>query len=169
MSGFFITTPLWHLYLQKFLKMTLEARITEDMKTAMRNKDKIALETIRAIKSVILLAKTETGAKTELTADDELKLLTKMKKQRQDSITIYRQQNRVDLAEPEEAQLAVLETYLPAQLSEADITEKIKTIIAETGAAGLKDMGKVIGLANKAMAGQADGKVISEIVKKLLA
>jgi len=149
--------------------MTLEARITEDMKTAMRNKDKIALETIRAIKSVILLAKTETGAKTELTADDELKLLTKMKKQRQDSITIYRQQNRVDLAEPEEAQLAVLETYLPAQLSEADITEKIKTIIAETGAAGLKDMGKVIGLANKAMAGQADGKVISEIVKKLLA
>jgi uncharacterized protein YqeY len=149
--------------------MTLEARITEDMKTAMRNKDKIALETIRAIKSVILLAKTETGAKTELTADDELKLLTKMKKQRQDSIAIYRQQNRIDLAEPEEAQLAVLETYLPAQLSEADITEKIKTIIAETDAAGLKDMGKVIGLANKAMAGQADGKVISEIVKKLLA
>jgi uncharacterized protein YqeY len=148
--------------------MTLEARITEDMKTAMRNKDKIALETIRAIKSVILLAKTETGAKTELTADDELKLLTKMKKQRQDSIAIYRQQNRIDLAEPEEAQLAVLETYLPAQLSEADITEKIKTIIAENGAAGLKDMGKVIGLANKAMAGQADGKMISEIVKKLL-
>jgi uncharacterized protein YqeY len=148
--------------------MSLEARINEDMKTAMRNKDKIALETIRAIKSAILLAKTETGASAELTADEELKLLTKLKKQRQDSIAIFRQQNRIDLAEPEEAQMAVIETYLPAQLSEADITAKVKTIIAETGASGMKDMGKVIGLANQAMAGQADGKTISGIVKSML-
>ena len=152
----------------KFTDMSLEARINEDMKTAMRNKDKIALETIRAIKSAILLAKTETGAKTELTGDEELKLLTKLKKQRQDSIAIFRQQNRVDLAEPEEAQMAVIETYLPAQLSEADITEKVRAIIAETGASGMKDMGKVIGLANQAMAGQADGKTISGIVKSML-
>lgn len=148
--------------------MSLEARINEDMKTAMRNKDKIALETIRAIKSAILLAKTETGASAELTADEELKLLTKLKKQRQDSIAIFRQQNRIDLAEPEEAQMAVIETYLPAQLSEADITAKVKAIIAETGANGMKDMGKVIGLANQAMAGQADGKTISGIVKSML-
>jgi uncharacterized protein YqeY len=148
--------------------MSLEARINEDMKTAMRNKDKIALETIRAIKSAILLAKTETGASAELTADEELKLLTKLKKQRQDSIAIFRQQNRIDLAEPEEAQMAVIETYLPAQLSEADITAKVKAIIAETGASGMKDMGKVIGLANQAMAGQADGKTISGIVKSML-
>lgn len=148
--------------------MSLEIRINEDMKTAMRNKDKIALETIRAIKSALLLAKTETGAKVDLTEDDELKLLTKLKKQRQDSITIFRQQNRIDLAEPEEAQMAVIETYLPAQLSEAAITDKVKAIIAETGASGMKDMGKVIGLANQAMAGQADGKTISGIVKGLL-
>lgn len=148
--------------------MSLEARITEDMKAAMRNKDKIALETIRAIKSGILLAKTETVAKETLTTEDELKVLTKLKKQRQDAATIYRQQNRVDLAEAEEAQMAIIETYLPAQLSEEEISAKVKAIITESGAEGMKDMGKVIGLANKAMAGQADGKTISTIVKQLL-
>jgi hypothetical protein len=148
--------------------MSLETRITEDMKTAMRNKDKVALETIRAIKSALLLAKTETGAKETLTEDDEIKLLSRLKKQRLDSIAIYREQNRTELAEEEEAQLAIIETYLPKQLSEAEITEKVKAIIAQTGADGMKDMGKVMGMANKEMAGMADGKTISGIVKKLL-
>ncbi len=148
--------------------MSLETRITEDMKTAMRNKDKVALETIRAIKSALLLAKTETGAKETLTEDDEIKLLSRLKKQRLDSIAIYREQNRTELAEEEEAQLAIIETYLPKQLSEAEITEKVKAIIAQTGADGMKDMGKVMGMANKEMAGMADGKTISGIVKQLL-
>jgi uncharacterized protein YqeY len=148
--------------------MSLETRITEDMKTAMRNKDKVALETIRAIKSALLLAKTETGAKETLTEDDEIKLLSRLKKQRLDSIAIYREQNRTELAEEEEAQLAIIETYLPKQLSEAAITEKVKAIIAQTGAEGMKDMGKVMGMANKEMAGMADGKTISGIVKQLL-
>jgi hypothetical protein len=148
--------------------MSLETRITEDMKTAMRNKDKVALETIRAIKSALLLAKTETGAKETLTEDDEIKLLSRLKKQRLDSIAIYREQNRTELAEEEEAQLAIIETYLPKQLSEAEITEKVKAIIAQTGAEGMKDMGKVMGMANKEMAGMADGKTISGIVKQLL-
>lgn len=148
--------------------MSLEARITEDMKTAMRNKDKVALETIRAIKSALLLAKTEAGAKDSMSEDDEIKLLSRLKKQRLDSIAIYREQNRTELAEEEEAQLAIIETYLPKQLSEAEITDKIKAIIAQTGAEGMKDMGKVMGMANKDMAGQADGKTISGIVKQLL-
>lgn len=148
--------------------MSLEARITEDMKTAMREKDKLALETIRAIKSAILMAKTEAGAKETMSADDEIKLLTKLKKQRIDSATIFRQQNRLDLAEPEEAQLAIIERYLPTQLSDAEIEAVVKNIILETGAAGIKDMGKVMGLANQRMAGQADGKTISSFVKQLL-
>lgn len=148
--------------------MSLEARITEDMKTAMRSKDKVALETIRAIKSAILLAKTETGAKNALSESDEIKLLSRLKKQRQDSIAIFKDQNRMDLAEAEEAQLAVIENYLPKQLSESEITSKITAIIAETGAQGMKDMGKVMGLANSHMAGKADGKTISTIVKQLL-
>jgi len=167
--GFFIGAPTCKVYLQKQFAMSLETQIAEDMKTAMRNKDKIALETIRAIKSAILLAKTETVAKDSLTTDDELKLLTKLKKQRLDASTIYRQQNRVDLAEAEEAQMAIIEGYLPAQISDTQITEKVMAIISQTGATGMKDMGKVIGMANKAMAGQADGKTISEVVKKLLA
>jgi len=156
------------LSLQKSKTMSLEARITEDMKTAMREKDKLALETIRAIKSAILLAKTEAGAKETMSADDEIKLLTKLKKQRIDSATIFRQQNRLDLAEPEEAQLAIIERYLPTQLSDVEIEAAVKSIIAETGAAGIKDMGKVMGLANQRMAGQADGKTISNFVKQLL-
>ena len=148
--------------------MSLETRITEDMKTAMRSKDKVALETIRAIKSALLLAKTEAGAKESMSEDDEIKLLSRLKKQRLDSIAIYRAQNRTELAEEEEAQLAIIETYLPKQLSEAEIIEKVKAIIAQTGAAGMKDMGKVMGMANKEMAGMADGKTISGIVKQLL-
>lgn len=148
--------------------MSLESRITEDMKTAMREKDKLALESIRAIKSAILLTKTEAGAKETLSADDEIKLLTKLKKQRIDSATIFRQQNRPDLAEPEEAQIAIIERYLPAQMSQAEIEAEVKRIISLTGANGIKDLGKVIGAANQSMSGKADGKTISGIVKQLL-
>lgn len=148
--------------------MSLEKQIIEDMKVAMRNKDKVTLEAVRAIKSAILMAKTESGAKEELSAADEIKLLSKLKKQRADSASIYREQGRADLAEPEEAQMAVIEKYLPEQMSEADITENVKAIIAQTGASGMKDMGKVMGMANKEMAGKADGKTISGIVKQLL-
>ncbi len=148
--------------------MSLEKQIIDDMKVAMRNKDKVTLEAVRAIKSAILLAKTESGAKAELTPADEIKLLSKLKKQRADSATIFREQGRADLAEPEEAQMAVIEKYLPAQMSKEEITEKVKAIVAKTGAEGMKDMGKVMGMANKEMAGQADGKTISGIVKQLL-
>ena len=148
--------------------MSLEKQVIDDMKVAMRNKDKVTLEAVRAIKSAILMAKTESGAKDELSSADEIKLLSRLKKQRADSAEIYREQGRADLAEPEEAQMAVIEKYLPAQMSEDDITAKVKEIIAQTGAEGMKDMGKVMGMANKAMAGQADGKTISGIVKSLL-
>ena len=148
--------------------MSLEQQITEDMKTAMRNKDKVALEAIRAIKGAIIIARTEVGAKDTMSLDDEIKLLSRLKKQRIDSATIFRQQNRLDLAEPEEAQIAIIEKYLPAQLTEAEITAAIAAIIAQTGASGIKDMGKVMGMANGQMAGKADGKTISEIVKRLL-
>jgi uncharacterized protein YqeY len=148
--------------------MSLEAQITEDMKAAMRAKDKVALEAIRAIKSAILLAKTEAAGKDGLTNDEELKLLTKLKKQRTDSATIYNEQGRADLAEAEEAQIAVIDNYLPKQLSEGEIKAKIEEIISKTGASGMKDMGKVMGMASKEMAGQADGKTISGVVKSLL-
>ena len=148
--------------------MSLEKQITEDMKVAMRNKDKTTLEAVRAIKSALLLAKTESGAKEELSPEEEIKLLSKLKKQRADSAAIYREQNRVDLAEPEEAQIAVIETYLPKQLNTVEIEVVVKRIIADTGAAGMKDMGKVMGMANKELAGKADGKTISALVKNLL-
>ncbi len=148
--------------------MSLETRITDDMKTAMRAKDKVALEAIRAIKSAILLAKTDASGKDGLSEDDELKLLTKLKKQRSDSAAIYREQNRAELAEAEEAQIAIIDNYLPKQLGEDEIKAKVADIIAKTGAEGMKDMGKVMGMASKEMAGQADGKTISGIVRNLL-
>ena len=148
--------------------MSLEAQITQDMKTAMRAKDKVALEAIRAIKSAILLAKTESGGKDGLSEDEELKILTKLKKQRTDSASIYHEQGRADLAEGEEAQIAIIDKYLPQQLSEDEIKAIVNDITAKTGASGMKDMGKVMGMANKQMAGQADGKTISGIVKSLL-
>jgi len=148
--------------------MSLEVQITNDMKEAMRNKDKVALEAIRAIKSAIIIAKTEAGAKETMSPEEEIQLLSKLKKQRLDSATIFREQNRPDLAEPEEAQIAIIEKYLPAQLSEDEIRSTIEEIIAQTGASGMKDMGKVMGMANGKMAGKADGKTISTIVKSLL-
>lgn len=148
--------------------MSLQTKVMEALKEAMKAKDTIALESLRAIKSAILLAKTEAGAAEELTEADELKLLQKLVKQRKDSAALYTQQGRNDLAEPELAQMAVIEKFLPAQLSEAEVEAALKSIIAQVGATTAKDMGKVMGVATKQLAGKADGKLISETVKKLL-
>ena len=147
--------------------MALEATIMADLKEAMKAKDKVTLEALRAIKTAILNEKTAVGAK-EMTETDELKLLTKLRKQRVESATIFRDQNRADLAEPEEAQIEVIERYLPAMMSEDEIRAKVAEIIAATGASSMADMGKVMGQATGAMAGRADGKVISGIVRELL-
>lgn len=147
--------------------MALEATIMADLKEAMKAKDKITLEALRAIKTAILNEKTAAGAK-EMTEADELKLLTKLRKQRVESATIFREQNRLDLAEPEEAQIEVIERYLPAMMSEDEIRAKVTEIIAATDASSMADMGKVMGQATVAMAGRADGKVISGIVRELL-
>ncbi|AMO20931.1 GatB/YqeY domain-containing protein [Flavobacterium columnare] len=148
--------------------MSLSAKIMDEMKNAMKAKDSVALEALRAIKSAILLAQTESGAKEEISADDEIKILQRLVKQRKDSAAIYIEQNRSDLAEPELAQVAVIETFLPVQLSEVEIEAEVAKIIAEGGFSGMAAMGQVMGQASKALAGQADGKTISNIVKKLL-
>jgi hypothetical protein len=148
--------------------MSLEEQVMTEMKAAMRAKDTIKLEALRAIKSGILMAKTESSAKEGLEEEAELKLLQKLVKQRKDSAAIYKEQGREDLAQPELDQAAVIEQFLPEQLSEEEIEKKIVQIIAQTGAAGMKDMGKVMGLASEALAGKADGKTISMIVKKKL-
>ncbi|WP_415582184.1 GatB/YqeY domain-containing protein [Flavobacterium longum] len=148
--------------------MSLQANINEEIKNAMRAKDTVALESLRAIKSALLLAQTETGAKEELSSDDEIKLLQRLVKQRKDSANIYTQQGRADLAEPELQQAAIIEKFLPAQLSESEIEAVVSNIISQTGASGMADMGKVMGAASAQLAGQADGKTISTIVKKLL-
>ena len=148
--------------------MSLSTRIMDDIKIAMRAKDTVALEALRAIKSEILLAQTATGNKEEITESDEIKLLQKLVKTRKDSARIYVEQNRMDLAEPELAQIAVIEKFLPAQLSEAEVEAIIAKIIAETGASGIASMGKVMGLATAQLGGTAEGKTISTLVRKLL-
>ena len=148
--------------------MSLEALVMTDLKSAMKAKDSVALEALRAIKTAILNEKTAAGA-GEMSEADEMKLLTKLRKQRVESATIFREQNRADLAEPEEAQLAIIERYLPEMLSDAEIEAKVEEIIAAVGASSMADMGKVMGQASAAMAGQADGKVISGFVRKHLA
>ena len=148
--------------------MSLQTKVMDALKEAMKAKDTIALESLRAIKSAILLAKTEAGAAAELAEEEELKLLQKLVKQRKDSAALYAQQGRNDLAEPELAQVAVIEKFLPKQLSEAEVTDAVKAIIAEVGATSAKDMGKVMGVATKELAGKADGSLISTIVKELL-
>ena len=148
--------------------MSLQTKVMEALKEAMKAKDTVALESLRAIKSAILLARTEAGASEELSEADELKLLQKLVKQRKDSAALYTQQGRNDLAEPELAQMTVIEKFLPAQLSEAEVEEALKGIIAQVGATSPKDMGKVMGAATKQLAGKADGKLISDIVKKIL-
>ena len=148
--------------------MSLQTKVMEALKEAMKAKDTVALESLRAIKSAILLAKTEAGAAEELSEADELKLLQKLVKQRKDSAALYTQQGRNDLAEPELAQMVVIEKFLPAQLSEAEVETALRGIINQVGATTPKDMGKVMGVATKQLAGKADGKLISEIVKRLL-
>ena len=148
--------------------MTLEQQLTPALKEAMRAKDSLKLEALRAIKSALLLAKTEAGGGAALSATDEIKLLQKLVKQRKDSAAIYREQNRTDLAEPEEAQAEVIAAFLPQQLSDEEIQAKVKAVIAELGASSMKDMGKVMGKANADMAGQADGSRIAAAVKSLL-
>lgn len=148
--------------------MSLSEKITTEIKDAMRAKDTVKLESLRAVKSALLLAQTETGSKAEISGDEEIKLLQRLVKQRKDSARIYTEQGRPDLAEPEVAQAAIIEAFLPAQLSEAEVEAVVSKIIADTGASGMASMGKVMGAASAQLAGQADGKTISAIVKKLL-
>ncbi|MBX7240900.1 MAG: GatB/YqeY domain-containing protein [Bacteroidia bacterium] len=149
--------------------MSLKEIINNDIKDAMRSKDQIALTALRAIKTAILLIETAEGRPAgELTSDEELKLLIKQAKQRKDSIEQFRQSGREDLAEKEESELKIIEKYLPKAMTTEELESEIKAIIAETGASSAKDMGKVMGVASKKFAGKADGKLISEIVKKLL-
>ena len=148
--------------------MGIQQRLMEEMKSAMKARDSVALESLRAIKSAILLAQTEKKAGTGLTDEEEIKLVQKLVKQRRDSAAIYTEQGRSDLAEPELAQAAVIERFLPEQLSEEEIEKVVVTIIQDTGASGMKDMGRVMGMASKQLAGKADGKTISVIVKQKL-
>ena len=148
--------------------MSLSVKIMDEIKNAMRAKDTVALEALRAIKSEILLAQTATGSVAEITEADEIKILQKLVKMRKDSYEIFTTQNRPDLAEPEMAQIAVIEKFLPPQLSETEVEAIIAKIIAETSASGIASMGKVMGLASAQIGGQAEGKTISSIVKKLL-
>lgn len=148
--------------------MSLKQQIDGDIKKAMLSKNKEELEALRSIKSLILLAETEKGGAAEISSESEKKLLMKAAKQRKESAEIFDQQNRKDLAERELLQLAVINRYLPKQLSEEEIKSALMSVIKEVGASGPQDVGKVMGVATKTLAGQADGKVISEQVKKLL-
>ena len=148
--------------------MSLQKQIMEELKTAMKSKDVVALQALRAVKSAFLLAKTETGAGDDLTEDQEMKIIQKQVKQRKDSAAIFIDQGRQDLADPELAEIAVLEKFLPEALSEDAIEKVVLGTIAKTGAEGMKDMGKVMGMVSKQLAGQADGKTISGIVRKNL-
>jgi uncharacterized protein YqeY len=148
--------------------MRLEEQVMAQMKDAMKAKNEAALRTLRAIKAAILLAKTSEGAGGEMNEADEQKLLQKLAKQRKDSLEIFTQQNRADLAAKEQEELDIIQTFLPAQLEGAALEDALRGIIAEVGAAGPGDMGKVMGAATKKLAGQADGKAISAMVKQLL-
>ncbi|AQW90493.1 MULTISPECIES: GatB/YqeY domain-containing protein [Elizabethkingia] len=147
--------------------MSLEVQVMDAMKTAMKEKDKVALDALRAIKAQIILVKTD-GKGADVTPEQEIAILQRMVKQRKDSMEQFNAQNRQDLAEVEEAQTKVIEKFLPAQLSTEELEAEIKKIIAESGAEGAKDLGKVMGAASKALAGKSDGKSISEMAKKLL-
>ena len=148
--------------------MSLQKKVMDKLKEAMKSKDTVALESLRAIKSAILLAQTDKGAKAELTEVDELKLLQRLVKQRKDSAALYLEQGREDLAKPELEQVAVIEQFLPEQMSEEAIKNAIALIISQAGASSMKDMGKVMGIASQQLAGKADGKTISNVVKALL-
>ncbi len=148
--------------------MSLEQQVMLEMKDAMKAKNESALRGLRAIKAEIIKAKTEPGANGEISGDAELKLLQKMMKQRKDSLEIYTQQNREDLALKEQEEIALIQRFLPQQLSKTELKEALNTIIAETGASSAADIGKVMAIATKQLAGKADGKTISSAVKELL-
>ncbi|MFY7839618.1 MAG: GatB/YqeY domain-containing protein [Lacibacter sp.] len=147
--------------------MSLEQNIMAKMKDAMKAKDEASLRGLRAIKAAILLAKTS-GGSGEITADDEIKLLQKLVKQRKDSLEIFQQQNRTDLSQKEQEEIAVIEQFLPKQLEGEELKNIIAAIVVQVGATSAADMGKVMGVASKQLAGQADGKAISAVVKELL-
>jgi len=142
--------------------------LTEEMKNAMRAKDSLKLESLRAIKSAVLLAQTSSGGSGELSDEEEIQLLQRLVKQRRDSAAIFRDQNRSDLAEPEEAQAEIIASFLPAQLTDEELAAAVQSIITTTAASGMQDMGKVMGMASKQLAGKADGKRIADTVKKIL-
>ena len=147
--------------------MSLETTISDAIKTAMKEKDKVALDSLRAVKSQIVLLKTEAKG-AEISAEQEIAILQRMIKQRKDSLEQFAAQGRQDLAEVEEAQMKVIEKYLPQQLTAEELEAEVKKIISETGAQTMKDLGKVMGTASKLLSGKSDGKSISEMVKKLL-
>lgn len=148
--------------------MGLQEKVMTEMKAAMKAKDTVALESLRAVKSAILLAKTDKGGGNELSEEEEVRLVQKLVKQRKDSAAIYQEQGREDLAEPELAQVAVIEKFLPEQLTQEEIEKVVAMTIDSVGASGMQDMGKVMGIVSKELAGQADGKTISAIVKAKL-
>jgi uncharacterized protein YqeY len=148
--------------------MSLQANIDQDIKTAMLAKNEAGLRGLRAIKSALLVAKTEKGAAQQLDEATELKVLQKLVKQRKESAAIYQEQNRPDLYQIEAEEIAVIEAYLPKALAEEEVAAIIRNLISQSGATGMQDMGKVMGLATKALAGQAEGKLISDLVKQLL-
>ncbi len=149
--------------------MSLQVQVMDKMKEAMKAKDTVALQALRAVKSAFLLAKTETGAQSELSEEQEIKIIQKQVKQRKDSAAIFLQQGREDLATPELQEIAILEQFLPKALSESEIATVVIETIKELGASGMQDMGKVVGVVSKKMVGQADGKMIADLIKKHLA
>ena len=148
--------------------MGILSNLTEEIKSAMRAKDSLKLESLRAIKSAVLLAQTAKGGGAELSDEEAIKILQRLVKQRKESASIFREQGRSDLAEPEEAQAQVIASFLPEQLSEEEVAKLIAEIISKTGAEGMKDMGKVMGMASQQLSGKAEGKTIANIVKQKL-
>ncbi|MEO2143725.1 MAG: GatB/YqeY domain-containing protein [Flavobacteriaceae bacterium] len=148
--------------------MSLENTIMTAMKESMKSKDQTSLRSLRAIKSAIILQKTQKGSSDEISNEDELKILQKLVKQRKDSADIYQNQDRMDLAQPELDEIKIIEKFLPEALSEKEIEEVVKKVINDTGADGMKDMGKVMGIVTKTLMGKADGKTISTIVRNNL-
>ena len=148
--------------------MSLELEVMSLMKDAMKNKDEALLRGLRAIKAEIIKAKTEPGANGAITEDGEMKLLQKLVKQRKDSLTIFQEQNRADLAEKEASEIAVIEKFLPVQMTEDEVKSALEAIVKELGAAGPQDLGKVMGVASKQLAGKADGKIIAAVAKNAL-
>ncbi len=149
--------------------MSLEEKVMTDLKTAMLAKDEKSLRSLRAIKAAIINLKTSEGFTGEIKEEDEIKILQKLVKQRRESLEIYEKQNRSDLAEKEKEEISVIEKFLPKQMSHEELKEIVASIIKETGATSQADMGKVMGMANKQLAGKADGKAIASVVKEILA